>query len=184
MEKNKENKEHVLLSDLAVAINLDKSNAYKNIKSGKYGDVKMFFVRNRDKGNQKMCAVSNEDFENIKRIREETGFFGNGVLIQKDKGFFYIIQTNPNNIPNRYKFGFTNDMSNRLRNHRCLCPNLKIIKKYPCNKSLELALLKVVNVNCKRIGQELYEVKDIKQIEKTLSLIFNYLTKSIEEVDK
>ena len=74
---------------------------------------------------QKALAMSEDGFERIKAMRETQGFKVDSVVVEEGQGLFYIIQTNPNHIPNRYKFRYTTDLQNRLTAFRAVCPNLK-----------------------------------------------------------
>lgn len=170
------NEAYIPVWKIAKELNLDRSNLLKAIKSRKYGLIELRFVRDRDKQNQKVIAISKKDYELIKKHRTEDGFLENNMVkSQTNKGFFYIIQTNPNKIPLRYKFGFTNDLDNRIRSFKSVCPNMKVIDKFECNNFHELTLLKMVAGYGRRIGQELYEIekidmviKDIKEVLKKL----------------
>ncbi len=154
----------ISLIECAELINIDRSNLLKYIKEGKYGYVKTEFRRDINKKNQKVITMSIKDFEMIKKIREKEGF-GTNKVIKRKKGVFYIIQTNPKHIPCRYKFGFTTDLANRVRSYKSICPNLKVVKKYSCNFIHELPLLKMIEKCGKRVGQELFELEDIKIIK-------------------
>ncbi|MBU0907179.1 MAG: GIY-YIG nuclease family protein [Nanoarchaeota archaeon] len=106
----------------------------------------------------------------------ENGFQEKGAINYGiNKGVFYIIQTNPDSIPARYKFGFTNDIGNRTRSYKSVCPNMKLIDKFECNSFHELPLLKMVSKYGKRIGQELYEVEDIHKLIKSIKEVLGKL---------
>ena len=166
--------EYVSIGECADLLNMDRSNLLKAIKSGKYGHITLELRRDRNKQNQKVTTISKEDFETIKKYRESEGY-GTEKVVKSTKGVFYIIQTNPHDIPLRYKFGFTNDLDNRIRSYKSVCPNMKIIEKYPCDSIHELPLLKMIQKYGKRVGQELFEVKDIETIKKDIEEVLNKL---------
>ena len=166
--------EYVSIGECADLLNMDRSHLLKAIKAGKYGHITIELRRDRNKQNQKVATISKADFELIKKYRESEGF-GSEKVVKSTKGVFYIIQTNPHNIPLRYKFGFTNDLDNRIRSYKSVCPNLKIIEKYPCDSIHELPLLNMIQKYGKRVGQELFEVKDIEIIKKDIQEVLSRL---------
>src|SRR3989344_2360692 len=113
-----------------------------------------------------------EEIEIIKKYRVSEGF-GSEKVVKSTKGVFYIIQTNPHSIPLRYKFGFTNDLDNRIRSYKSICPNMKIIEKCPCDSIHEQSLLKMMEKYGKRVGQELFEVKDIEIVKRDIQEVLN-----------
>jgi len=168
------NHEYISIGKCSELLQMDKSHLLKAIKSGKYGTITLEFQRDRNKQNQKVATISKDDFEIIKKSRESNGF-GTEKIIKSTKGFFYIIQTNPHNIPNRYKFGFTNDLDNRIRSYKSVCPNMKIIEKYPCDSIHELPILKMIQKYGKRVGQELFEINNIEAVKKDIQEVLNKL---------
>ncbi len=173
-EENYMGEEYVSIGDCADLLNMDRSHLLKAIKADKYEHITIELRRDRNKQNQKVATISKADFELIKKYRESEGF-GSEKVVKSTKGVFYIIQTNPHNIPLRYKFGFTNDLDNRIRSYKCVCPNMKIIEKYPCDSIHELPLLKMIQKYGKRIGQELFEVGDIEIVKRDIQEVLNKL---------
>ncbi len=165
---------------IAEELKLDRSHLLKGIKSRKYGLIELKFIRDRNKQNQEVVAIAKRDYDIIKNYRIDNGFGEKGIITSAtDKGFFYIIQTNPDSIPNRYKFGFTNDIDNRIRSYKSVCPNMKIIDKFECNTFHEQPLLRMVSKYGKRIGQELYEIDNIDLIIKEIKEVLDKLMPQI-----
>ncbi len=157
-------------------LRLDRSNLLKDIKSKKYGSIELKFIRDKNKQNQKVVAISKKDYLTIKNYRIENGFEEKKLInYGTNNGIFYIIQTNPHNIPKRYKFGFTSDLDNRIRSYKSVCPNMKIIKKFKCDNIHELPLLRMVSTYGNRIGQEVYEIENINRIIKEIKEALNKL---------
>ena len=52
---------------------------------------------------------------------------------------------------------------------------MKIIEKYPCDSIHELPLLKMIQKYGKRVGQELFEVKDIEIVKRDIQEVLNKL---------
>ncbi len=173
---NKMIKDVVTLGECTKIIGIAKNNFATNLRKGKYGNVEVKLMRDKTRGNQKVSVISKKDFEKIKKIRLKDGF-GINKIIEEEKhvseGIFYIVQTNPKNIPNRYKCGFSTIPRNRVSSYKIVCPNAKLIFKIKCDDFFEKPLLKMISKDSKRIGTELFEIKDI-----------NKITHKIEEVLK
>ncbi|MBN2015044.1 MAG: GIY-YIG nuclease family protein [Candidatus Altiarchaeota archaeon] len=168
------NNDFISIGECAKLLNIDRSHLLKYIKAGKFGPIQLEFRRDKDKQNQKVATISKKDFKLIKKIREQEGF-GNSKIVKSTKGHFYVVQTNPDSIPSRYKFGFTNDLDNRIRSYKSVCPNLKIVATFPCDSIHELPLIKMVSKYGKRAGQELFEIKDINTVIKDIKEVLSKL---------
>jgi len=180
MKTKKENnsvmmEQYISIADCSEKLGLDRSHLLKNIKAGKYGTIKLHSQRDRNKQNQKVSVVTFLDFELIKRKRDAEGFGLKKPILDSSKGVFYIIQTNPTHIPNRYKFGFSSDIQNRLGSYWTICPNLKLIDQFHCNNIIERPLLNMISKYGKRIGQELYEVDDIEHVKNEIREVLKKL---------
>jgi hypothetical protein len=51
-----------------------------------------------------------------------------------DVGVFYLLSLEPECDPTRFKVGFTNDLDERLRTHRCSAPFATVVKIWPCRR--------------------------------------------------
>ena len=58
-------------------------------------------------------------------------------MISSESGYFYLIQLEPDHDPGRFKVGFTANVEERLRAHRCAAPLLKLRKIWPCRSLWE-----------------------------------------------
>jgi len=168
------NRDYFSIAECANLLNMDRSHLLKAIKGGKYGAIAIDLRRDRDKQNQKVATISKESFEVIKNMRGSEGF-GSEKVVKSTRGVFYIIQTNPHHIPSRYKFGFTNDLDNRVRSYKSVCPNMRIVEKYPCDLIHELPLLKMVQKYGERVGQEVFEIKDIEIVKRDVQEVLKKL---------
>src|SRR5215831_7948891 len=54
-------------------------------------------------------------------------------------GCFYIIQLHPEDLPNRLKIGYSDNINVRLSDHRTSAPTLKLVKSWPCKRTWEEA---------------------------------------------
>jgi len=162
MEKQNE---FISIGEVAEKLGIDRANLFTNLRNNKYGLIEVNEKRYKDKGNQKCSVISMDDFNLIKQIRKNEGFEeGGSIKNNSNSGVFYIIKTNPNSIPNRYKFGFSSDLPNRIKSYKSVCPNSIVVESFKCNFYHELPLLKMISKYGKRIGQELYEVEDMLKV--------------------
>ncbi|MBU1082813.1 MAG: hypothetical protein KKB59_20250 [Spirochaetes bacterium] len=159
----------------AEKLGINKFNFHKYLSSGKFGNIKIVKIRLKEKNNQNINHISIEDYESIKNFREVEGFGTNKTNGGVIKNYFYIVQTNPNKIPERYKFGVTNNIKLRLQSYKTICPNVKSMKYWECFKSLEKPLEGMIFKNSKRVGQEVFETKQlgviVDKIEQVLEIL-------------
>lgn len=73
-------------------------------------------------------------------------------------GYFYLIQLLPEELPNRYKLGYTNNIEVRLADHRTAAPTLRLVKSWLCKKTWEAAAIaSITRDNCTKVGVEVYD---------------------------
>src|SRR2546427_1145326 len=73
-------------------------------------------------------------------------------------GCFYIIQLHPEDLPNRLKIGYTDNINVRLSDHRTSAPTLKLVKCWPCRRTWEdAAKACVTREGCTAVGGEVYD---------------------------
>lgn len=73
-------------------------------------------------------------------------------------GYFYVIQLVPEENPNRIKIGYTDNLDQRLADHRTTNPTLTLVKSWPCKRAWEQAATAgVTREGCQRIGGEVFE---------------------------
>ena len=73
-------------------------------------------------------------------------------------GFVYVIQPLPEELPLRHKLGYTDNLEQRLRDHRTAAPTLKLVKAWPCKRTWEAAALaSMTRSDCDQIGVEVYD---------------------------
>ena len=56
-------------------------------------------------------------------------------------GFVYVIQLLPDELPLRHKLGYTDNLEQRLRDHRTAAPTLRLVKAWPCKRIWEAAAI-------------------------------------------
>jgi hypothetical protein len=73
-------------------------------------------------------------------------------------GYFYIIQLHPEDLPNRLKIGYTDNLDIRLSDHRTTAPTLKLVKSWPCKRTWEdAARASITRNDCEHFGGEVYD---------------------------
>jgi hypothetical protein len=73
-------------------------------------------------------------------------------------GRFYIIQLHPEDLPNRLKIGYTDNINVRLSDHRTSAPTLKLVKCWPCRRTWEdAAKASVTREGCTAVGGEVFD---------------------------
>ena len=73
-------------------------------------------------------------------------------------GYFYLIQLVPEAIPNRLKIGYTDNLEQRLGEHRTAAPTCKLVKSWDCKRSWDHAAMdSITRENCKHVLNEVYE---------------------------
>ena len=85
-----------------------------------------------------------------------------------DIGVFYAVQINPGQAPQRVKFGFTADITARVRVYRGIVPEAVLVRTWPCRRKDELFVIRSLPLmGCKQItiSGELCEVDDFNLIE-------------------
>jgi hypothetical protein len=77
---------------------------------------------------------------------------------------FYLIQLEPEHDPVRIKFGFTVNMSDRLRHHKCSAPFAKVIRSWPCKFLWEKTAIDCVSNDCTKVYTEVFRAKKSLEI--------------------
>lgn len=73
-------------------------------------------------------------------------------------GYFYIFQLHPKDLPNRMKFGYTDNRDVRKSDHQTIAPTLKLVASWPCKKIWEFAAIASITRNsCEHVGGEVYD---------------------------
>ena len=117
--------------------------------------IKRWIVKNEcevvkiqsNKGGRTKYGISKKDAVELEKY----------LMQMKSEGFFYMIQPVPEFNLNRIKLGFSKKMTRRLKEHRCICPNAKLVKKWKCHKDDEAKIMEAVtNENCTQLYTESY----------------------------
>lgn len=107
-------------------------------------------------------CLSREDADKLKAFfdQKQNYEFTPGVSDQSIQryGYFYLIQLVPEALPDRMKIGYTDNLEQRLSEHRTSAPTLKLIKTWECKRSWDQAAMdSITRENCKQVLNEVYE---------------------------
>lgn len=118
-------------------------------------------LRDQDRRNQLVITISADDAEFVRTYWRETNRRSAAVETDDDSssiafGVFYLMQLEPVLQPGRIKVGFTFDVDERLRKHRCVAPHIAIVKTWPCRKRWEFTAIDSITRNLEQIHTEVF----------------------------
>ncbi len=131
-------------------------------------------------------CLSREDADKLKaffdqRQNYEFNLGARDVSVQR-YGYFYLIQLVPEALPNRVKIGYTDNLEQRLSEHRTAAPTSKLIKSWKCKRSWDQAAMdSITRENCKHVLNEVYE-GDIDGLIERGENFFCNMPKSNDEI--
>lgn len=98
-------------------------------------------------------------------------------------GYFYLIQLVPEAIPNRVKIGYTDNIEQRINEHKTSAPTLKLLKSWECKRSWDQAAMdSITRKDCKKVLNEVYE-GDIDAFIERGDKFFEHMPNSNDEVE-
>lgn len=124
----------------------------------------------------------NDSKNNLSICKEDANRLEKYLMKMKSDGFFYFIQPVPELTINRIKLGFSKCVNNRIKQHKCICPNAILVKKWKCQKSDEARIRNLVTKGCKRLytninnkkcATEVFDCEDYKVVLEKLDEAFN-----------
>jgi hypothetical protein len=123
------------------------------------------------RGGQRIATVSQAEAtlirNELRRTRSSTTDDQNvslPALLSDEVGVFYIIQLEPNHDSGRFKVGFTTDLDDRIRKHRCSTPFAQCLKNWPCRRRWERAAIDCVTNGCERLHTEVFRTTSINDV--------------------
>lgn len=131
-------------------------------------------------------CVSREDAEKLKDFfdQRKTYEFNSGTSDHSVRryGYFYLIQLVPEALPYRVKIGYTDNLEQRLTDHRTAAPTSRLIKSWVCKRAWDLAAMdSITRENCKHVLNEVYEGSIEGFIERG-DMFFNNMPNSNEAI--
>ena len=93
---------------------------------------------------------------------------------------FYLILTEPDLDPGRFKLGFSADLEERLRHHRTAAPFSKLIRQWPCKALWEKTAVDCVADGCERLGPEVFRADSVEDVIRRADQFFDLMPTLVE----
>ena len=171
-------KELISIIDAAKQLGKYKQTLFKVIRKLKIAQVKQ---RHSQHGGQAISYITKKDFDKLseyfssKRSTKQEHVEYSSDLNLTDVGVFYLIQLEPTHDPGRFKVGFASSMNERLRQHRCAAPFVKVIGTWPCRRLWEQTAIDCVTTDCEKIHTEVFKTKNIENIKEKCNQFFDLM---------
>lgn len=150
----------VSLFDIAEQVGVEVSTVRRAVKQ--VGDeLGITLSRQKSqKGGWAQCLNTNDTEKLITYLeaRKKPELQNSDDLSFQRYGYFYIIQLVPEALPNRVKIGYTDNMEQRLSEHRTAAPTAKLLKSWPCKRAWDQAVMdSITRSDCELVLNEVYE---------------------------
>ena len=167
-------KNYVALSELAAELRLDRSNM---LKYAKKLNISTQDRRTPKSKNQLTKTVTLDDAEIIRKTRQREGFTNDATIVSvPDWGVFYIIQLVPEYDQKRLKLGFTDNLDNRLSQHKTAAPTATVLKSWPCKRVWEKTIIDALTIrHCRLVANEVFECDSYEKLVGLADTIFDIL---------
>lgn len=110
------------------------------------------------RGARNQVFLSRSDADKLIADYEPRTQGSNGGQIINGYGYFYLIRLIPEELPNRYKLGYTNNIEVRLADHRTAAPTLQLMKTWRCKQTWEsAAIASITRSDCTKVGVEVFD---------------------------
>jgi len=168
----------VSVIDIANRWNKRKQSIFKIIKKLKIETIKQNSSIGRG---QAISHVTIDDEERINEYLSKSNIEFLDVFLQTDydlEGVFYLIQLEPEHDPGRFKVGFATSIEERIRQHKCSAPLLKLIKTWPCKILWEKTAIDCVTYNCEKIHTEVFRTESLNCVLEKCDKFFDLMPKT------
>jgi len=121
-------------------------------------------------------CLSRDDSEILINALEKRGTASSNERESSIKRFgsFYLLQLVPEALPNRFKIGGTDNLEQRLSEHRTSAPTSKLIKDLDCKRSWDYAAMdSITREGCELVLNEVFEGEVNGFIDRGDSLFLN-----------
>lgn len=166
---------YISLKEASTQLKMDKGNLYHLIKK-----LKIKMDKTRESNGHTINIIELSDFEKIKNYRQNPLSNNKKITnIDYENGVFYVIQPIPEYNLNRIKVGFSNNIDTRKLQYSTICPSTNIIKTWQCKRCWEKTIIAQSTSSEQKLGEEIFEVKDLEQFIKKLDFIFSLFHQTI-----
>jgi hypothetical protein len=83
----------------------------------------------------------------------------------------------PDHDPGRFKVGIADNFPERLRQHRCSAPLLKVVKTWPCKRLWEKTAIDCVTEGCEKLHTEVFRTQSIELVVERANRFFELMPK-------
>ena len=159
-------------SQVADRLNMDKGNLHRLITKLK---LSTYGLRDKQANNQIVKAIDDAGLQTLTSYRDDIPKSSNNENVSIES-IFYLILIAPDLSEYRVKLGFTTNLEQRLTSYKTICPNVKVVKTWECNKEWEKAIIDMAITNKdKIIGEEVFDVNDVALLVDRIDNIFAML---------
>ena len=167
----------ISVADAAAKIGIQRGSLFKVLK--RFG-LRTTKQKSANHKGQAISYISLEDFEFIVNNytttnRDSKESETQNVTLQSDIGEFYLIQLEPEHDSGRFKLGFTVNISERLRSHRCSAPFADVVATWPCHLLWEKTAIDSVTQGCEKLYTEVFRTDDIKKVKEKCDQFFSLM---------
>ena len=114
---------------------------------------------------QKASHIAVQDYEIHQElfagITTDSGATGS---LEAPDAVFYLIVTEPELDPCRFKLGFSTDVAERLRHHKVSAPFAQLVRTWPCKALWEKTAIDSIADGCEQLGPEVFRADSIQEI--------------------
>jgi hypothetical protein len=90
---------------------------------------------------------------------------------------FYLLLLEPDHDPGRFKVGIADNLPERLRQHRCSAPLLKVLNTWPCKRLWEKTAIDCAAAGCERVHTEVFRTESIESVVERCTRFFDLMPK-------
>ena len=123
--------------------------------------------KSSERHGQHEACISEKDLERVRsdiRARRKSPSQDRPSPTSPESGVFYLIQLEPELEPSRFKVGFSSNMDERLRKHKCIAPYAKVLKTWPCKSLWEKTAIDCITKECKQLHTEVFSTDSINTV--------------------
>ena len=126
---------------------------------------------------QKASHITVRDYENHKR-QFDTPDSAKSVYASTSPTahtVFYLILTEPEFDPGRFKLGFSTNLEERLHHHKTAAPFSELVRQWPCKALWEKTSIDCVADGCQRLGPEVFRADSVEDVIRRADQFFDLM---------
>jgi hypothetical protein len=154
--------DNVSLIDLAKRLGVDPTTVHRLIKRvGSKLGISVQKGRGNTSNGKWTHYLSREDAERLTAYYESKSEQRDEQISEdafQTFGVFYVIQLIPEALPHRIKIGYTDNLEQRLTDHRTAAPTARVLASWPCKRSWDYAAMdSITREGCDWVLNEVFE---------------------------